>query len=433
MLGLQSGEKPADDGPREHRGMPVNELIRAWAFDQLARNLQAGARTERVGSGNLVPQRTRPLTGTRLRRAGVSAASGSPMLQDFGGPVQTSASLHLIYAGSWWQGQGAADRAHMDGFARQLPSSPYAGVLAQYRGARPPAWSGSHLAPTDFSQVDENVLAQIVAPYANASPNTIHTVVLAPGSVLTASDGSSSLNGLGGYHGQLQANGRQLYYAGIQPDGMNLDGVRRHAMTTIVGHELAEFSTDPNVEQNQLSFYNNIFGEIGDAAVDLLPSNQLFELVNGYAMQRLWSNRDNGFTAGVPNDVIPLSSLQGAAQRGNAANALPLIRGRGQALTWASEVLSKPVRALQATPLAGAGEAVRHVRAGGVVAATGRAGLLPYGIADGPVTIAVTGQTRDGLLQVQDHRVMGPRFIGKDDLAAFVRGSPMVGSLVALH
>jgi hypothetical protein len=426
----------------------VNALVRAWAIDRIARNFEGRARTERVGLAPGARPNLRPFTGTRLRAADAVAASVSPTLQDFGGPVQTQASVHLIYAGSYWQGQGAADRAHMDGFARQLPNSPYAGLLAQYRGARPPAWSGSDVVPAQLNQMDEGGLARIIAPYANASPNTIHTVILAPGTVLTASDGSSSLNGLGGYHGNVQTGGRLVYYAGIQADGINLDGVRRHAMTTITGHELAEFSTDPNVEQNQLSFYNNTYGEIGDPAMSVLPLRQTFTLVPGvdlngraaqYAMQRLWSNRDNGFTVGLPNDFVPFNGT-GAAQGGYAgggpqlaAHALPQIRGRGQALVMASERLGKPVRALQATPLAGAGEAVRHVRSGGVVAATGRAGLLPYGVADGPVTLAITGETRDRLLTVRDPRVLGPRFIAKEDLAAFVQGSPVVGSLVAIH
>jgi hypothetical protein len=166
-------------------------------------------------------------------------------------------------------------------------------------------------------------------------PQAIYTVVLPPGAVLTMDDGTSSLQGLGGYHGNItDAQGKPVYYAAIAySKGDNgIDFTHGKAMDNISiteSHEITEAATDPDVDaaiaQNSfapLGWYDPQNGEIGDIAVNDggLPLDKTFSYVNGYAYQKEWSNEDkqNEVKAKHPGPVQPLPTPTPAAGKFSA-------------------------------------------------------------------------------------------------------------------
>jgi hypothetical protein len=64
-------------------------------------------------------------------------------------------------------------------------------------------------------------------------------------------------------------------------------------------HEWMEAATDPDVNSpisgRKLGWYNDKLGEIGDLAIRQLPLNQTFETVDGFKVQKEWSNLDGKF------------------------------------------------------------------------------------------------------------------------------------------
>lgn len=142
------------------------------------------------------------------------------------------------------------------------------------------------------SELDEpDVQAQVVAAYdaglidKTALDSCIFNLLLPAGTVLKL-DGSSSTNGLGGYHGSLhvQRGGRQvtLYYSAnvyseIRPDGENGIAVFDKPWKNVVGtlyHELNEFRTDADVGDAIREGSNDFLGwtsrrglEVGDQPI----------------------------------------------------------------------------------------------------------------------------------------------------------------------
>jgi hypothetical protein len=202
--------------------------------------------------------------------------------------------VSLLYYGPYWStAAGAGERQFNDGFARFIGTSSVNGVLSQY-GAAAPAFAGSSVISSSppqritETQVQDLVRRQLAA---GTDPETIHTVILPPGASLDQPAGTA------GYHGSMRGtfagpNGSPIYYAVIDPDGIDFDGSRRDAMTIVQSHEWAETATDPDVNRGTLGWYDDNNGEIGDIALDLRDPSQVFERVGPYAVQLEWSNKD---------------------------------------------------------------------------------------------------------------------------------------------
>lgn len=232
-------------------------------------------------------------------------------LTNRGGKVLAQPEFQPIYVGSYWRrGAGAKDRAYNDAFAKDLVKGNHEALLSQYgvgQGRFAPSTVVSGASPKSFTQADVVALVQkqIASGAVKDGPETVHMVVLPPGTVLK--DGNvDSTQGLGGYHGSYaDAQGKSVYYAVVcysqGANGIDFTGTGRNNVTITESHEFDEAATDPDVGTGKLGWYNTQYGEIGDLAVNsgLVPLDKAFgKDSGGYDVQVEWSNKDGKFLVG---------------------------------------------------------------------------------------------------------------------------------------
>jgi hypothetical protein len=258
-------------------------------------------------------------------------------LVDQGGPIITD----LVFT-NFFVGGDAWDPSDMTNINESLSAAMsdqnLNNVLVQYfRGAdnitstfaAPTTLPGA--APASMSQSDvENLLAQLhTAGKLSAFdfPNSVFNFMLPRGTVLTVDDGSpdegsarprgaqsaevekesSSLNGLGGFHGSIHAGDQTLFYAvGVFSEGNNGIPVFDQSWKNVVAtfyHELNEARTDCGVEDNNVAWVNNEnpSEEIGDIPMTLAGAHlrkvmKEVPLKNGgtVPIQLMWSNAVSG-------------------------------------------------------------------------------------------------------------------------------------------
>jgi hypothetical protein len=232
-------------------------------------------------------------------------------LTNRGGKVLTAPEFQPIYLGSYWKTPvGAEDRKYNDAFAHEVVTGNHQAILAQYgvgKGSAADSVVVKAATPKRFTHDDVVALVkqQIATGAVKDGPQTVHMVVLPPGTVLV--DGNAtSLQGLGGFHGSyLDAAGKSVYFGVVcysdQKNGIEFDSNPRDNLSIIESHEFDEVATDPDVETGRLGWYNNKYGEIGDLAVNsrLVPLDQAYGRDSGgFAVQVEWSNKDGKFLVG---------------------------------------------------------------------------------------------------------------------------------------
>ena len=232
-------------------------------------------------------------------------------LTNNGGKVLTAPEFQPIYLGNYWKTPaGAADRTANDAFAHEVVTSNHQSILAQYgvgKGTAADSVVVKAMAPKTFTHDDVVALVkqQIAAGSVKDGPQTVHMVVLPPGTVLK--DGNAdSTQGLGGFHGSyVDAAGKSVYFGVVvysdKNNGIQFDSNARDNLSIIESHEFDEAATDPDVENGKLAWYNNKYGEIGDLAVNsgLVPLDQAYGRDSGgFAVQAEWSNKDGKFLIG---------------------------------------------------------------------------------------------------------------------------------------
>ncbi len=235
-------------------------------------------------------------------------AANSFDLTYHGGKVLKAPVFQPIYYGDYWKTKtGAADRIFNDNFAKDLVSGGHEALLGQYgvgKGSTAPSTvvAGKPKTVTQ-AQVEALVKKQVESGAAADGPETVHMVVLPPGTVLKHGT-SSSKNGLGGFHGSfVDAAGKTVYY-GVVVNSKGSNGIdftkgnNRDNVTITESHEFDEAATDPDVGHGTLGWYNPQYGEIGDLAVNsgLVPLDQAFvKDEKGFSVQVEWSNADHAF------------------------------------------------------------------------------------------------------------------------------------------
>jgi hypothetical protein len=236
-----------------------------------------------------------------------------------GGKVLSKPQLQPIYLGDYWKtAPGKSDRSYNDGFCSEVVGGRHQGLLGQYgvgAGSFSPsvAVAGKPARVTE-ADVVKLVKGQIAASAVQDGPQTVHMVVLPPGTILDAGGGVDSTKGLGGFHGSyVDAGGKSVYFGVVAyskgGNGIDFDGKARDNITITESHEFDEAVTDPDVEQGKLGWYNSKYGEIGDLAVNsgLVPLSQAFvKDEKGYAVQVEWSNKDHKFLGVGPTPAVPV-------------------------------------------------------------------------------------------------------------------------------
>jgi hypothetical protein len=249
-----------------------------------------------------------------------------------------------MYIGSYFTTTaGKADVKHNDAaVADIITNKDFTSVWHQYgvdQGTSKPSVSlgGTYKSNAVITQKQiETMLAKAVANgTVKPGAQSIYNFVLPPGATLKMDDGTTSKQGLGGFHSSIKVGGKDVYYSAIAYSKGNngIDFTNGNAQDNISiteSHEISEASTDPNVQDAsndnndaELGWMDLQNGEIGDLEVNDAPPgtplSTMFGRVYGYAVQKIWSQKDgtNEIKAKNPGPVEPLptpvssSSVQG--------------------------------------------------------------------------------------------------------------------------
>ncbi len=238
-----------------------------------------------------------------------SQASQIPHLEYYGGRILQHPVFVPLYIGSYWKTPAGSKEVHyLDKFAGSLAKSSYMKTLAEY-GVGSGKFGGSTTINSvrNPSYLDDRgiqkLVSQALASKAKISrdPQAVYTVFLPPGTVLLAPGEVSSREGVGGYHSSFKLpNGSRVYYAAIvygqQGNGIPFSKKAIDNVTIAASHEWAEAATDPDVNQEQLSWYDENYGEVADIPIAYgLPLSRVWGRMGRYAVQKEWSNKDAAF------------------------------------------------------------------------------------------------------------------------------------------
>lgn len=253
-------------------------------------------------------------------------AHPSAHVTDHGGRILTHVDVAPVYLGDYWKtAAGTADRKFNDGaLANLVKNKGITGIWKQYGAGKGTTHKSVALgggSPSQLSQkqLDGLIRQQIAEGHFDTSNHQrVFTFVLPPGCELVSSEGQSSQHGLGGFHGSVNVNGREIYYAALaypqRGNGIAFAGNARDDLTISESHEITEAVTDPDVElagrlrdASKLGWYDDTTrwrggmgkGEIGDIPVfdaELagdLKLRSAWGRTEGYAFQKEWSERDH--------------------------------------------------------------------------------------------------------------------------------------------
>jgi len=266
-----------------------------------------------------------------------TTGTGQYQLTNRGGSVLTKPVINNIYLGDYWNTTaGKTISTKNDAYAKDIEQSSYMGVLAQY-GVGKGTFAGSTVvpgaAPKEVTESDiQSIVKKAIASGTQSSdPQAIHTVILPPGTILSDGDADST-NGLGGYHGSYAGpDGKPVYYAAIVygqgSNGIDFDGKPQDAISIVESHEWSEAETDPDVNSpvkgKKLGWYNDANGEIGDEALNALPLKSVYAKVDGFAVQKEWSNKDQAFET-APKKATKTTTTKSVTSKGTSTNKGPI-------------------------------------------------------------------------------------------------------------
>ena len=232
-----------------------------------------------------------------------------------GGPVLAHVKVVTVYWGSNVQFSGTGAQS-LDAFYTSVIQSAYYDWLIEYKTTSQPmvgrgtfAGTYAYTAGKTGSITDANIqtgLASLIDGSKVPAPDgdTLYAIHFAPGISITMSDGSKSCQVFCAYHGSFSHGGKNVYYS-VNPDqggscagGCGNDPSLFNNTTSVASHELVEATTDADVGQNNLAWYNDSQGEIGDIC------NAQQGKVGSYVVQKEWSNSQNACIVTNPNVVI---------------------------------------------------------------------------------------------------------------------------------
>jgi hypothetical protein len=221
-----------------------------------------------------------------------------------GGPVLQNVRVATVFWGS-----GVQFASQLNSFYSAVINSAYYDWLSEYNTSSPAqtigrgTFAGSYNytngagGTIDDSQIQSS-LGSLIDNGSVPAPdaNTLYAIHFAPGIDITQG-GSGSCQVFCAYHNSFSHNGQNIYYSVI-PDqggscagGCGSDPSTFNNTTSVSSHELVEATTDADVGQNDLAWYDDNNGEIGDIC------NAQQGSVAGYTVQLEWSNQSNACIA----------------------------------------------------------------------------------------------------------------------------------------
>jgi hypothetical protein len=254
-----------------------------------------------------------PLMSQSAREAAPAATPAPVQLKYYGGPVLANVVVHAVY----W-GNTVAFQSHVNDFYGMVTQSSFMDWLSEYNTPTQNVGRGSFAGATVItpshtgtSLKDADIQAELSAqmdgghlPQSDGK-NDLYMIHFPPGVKITAPDGQSqSCVQFCAYHGTYVKGSGNVYY-GIMPDlaqsGCNQGcggSTAQENTTSVASHEMVEAITDAAVGLATtygppLAWYNQQQGEIGDIC------NGQQGQVNGFTVQKQWSNHQNKCVTGA--------------------------------------------------------------------------------------------------------------------------------------
>lgn len=293
----------------------------------------------------------------------------APQVTDFGGPELLTPKVQPVFF------PGFDYATQLTDFTAKLGASAYWAALAEYKigaitSATPITLTSADTPPTALSDAQIQAWLQQRFDGTHAEfgttpdQSTIYALYYPTATVITLGGGggggdggvpdgggfggSKSCTGFGGYHGDVQINGKDIAYAVLPecPTFGSYTGV--NVVTTTTSHELSEAVTDPfgnvtgpayiTVDDDHLAWASFLGGgEIGDMCAQFPSSFYKPADLAPYLVQRNWSNKQAkaGHDPCVPAD----SSVY--------FNAMPVLPDK---LTTFQNIVTKGVNIPVGTP-----------------------------------------------------------------------------------
>ena len=290
-----------------------------------------------------------------LKRAAPKATNlslaPSPALTYRGGPMLESVQIHNVF---WGTNVPTENQKGLEGFYKAVAGkgSPYFSMLSEYNTTQPPqsldfgTFGGSYV-DVDAPQVPvvndamvREELARLIDT-GKLPPNDGHNIFMVyfpPNMVIDQGDGSLSCQVFCAYHDSFTRNGNEVYY-GIMPDlssggceqGCGFNTKPLDNLYSVSTHELVEAMTDAAVGDDNLAWYDDNNGEIGDICY-MFPDGK----ARGYSVQTEWSNQDRGCRAKASKTNITIDATPGAATVSAGGTAQFIVTAAGTLKTKAT-------------------------------------------------------------------------------------------------
>ncbi|HEY1585274.1 MAG TPA: IPT/TIG domain-containing protein, partial [Polyangia bacterium] len=238
------------------------------------------------------------------------ASATQPALTYRNGPMLQSTQIYAVF---WGPAVNPSVVSGVPGFYSGITAaaSPINSLLAQYNINSMTIGTGTYSgsiadddAPIPSSGVitDEMIEAEgaRLVDTGKVPAEDGHNILMfyfPPGVAIDQGGGTMSCQVFCAYHSTFTRNGNNFYY-GVIPDqnsggceqgcGLTTDAVNTTYSTS--SHELIEAITDGAVGVNDLAWYDDNFGEIGDVCIEWDGMS------NGYYVQSEWSNSDHACT-----------------------------------------------------------------------------------------------------------------------------------------
>jgi hypothetical protein len=260
-----------------------------------------------------------------------------------GGPVLSNVKVITVFWGNNVQFSGTGTST-LNAFYSAVVKSPYYDWLNEYNTPTQTIGEGSFGGSFNFTSgktgsiTDTTITGSLGTLIDNGSvpapdANTLYAVHFAPGiSITLGSDSSCST--FCAYHNSFSHGGKNVYYA-VVPDqggacagGCGSSSSLFNNTTSVSSHELVEATTDADVGQNNLAWYNDAQGEIGDIC------NAQQGTIVGYTVQKEWSNKQNKCI--VSTTTTPASDFSVAA----APTSLTVNAGASGTVSVTTKVVS---------------------------------------------------------------------------------------------
>jgi hypothetical protein len=214
-----------------------------------------------------------------------------PQVQNAGGSVLAAPTVVPIF----FMGDGDA-QTQIEMFLTQLAASSYWPTTTSEYGVGAITIQASVVTTDTPPTTDAALATWLASKFPTPDPNTIYTVFLPAGAVLTQGN-SKSCVAFGGYHSETTANNAPLVYALIPRCMSSTFSGPLDETTIATSHELVEASTDPHpftapafvsLDPAHIIWGRTPGGELGDMCEYVRAAYQ--PLLGSFMVQRTWSN-----------------------------------------------------------------------------------------------------------------------------------------------